>query len=452
VRRTRPGKPILVSVSEQVTWTDDPAAAILGSRLAGEPWFCFEQPARGASVVAGIGVAASVGGAPQHDRFDAAQAQWLQMSERALGDTPAGPPGSGMVAIGGFAFAPNGGGSPGWDGFGAGSSLQVPQVSLAARDGEVWLTVTANVEPGADPDQLVTEAERVLAKLNPHAIPLLDPSPIGRFIVHSPMAPSHYEEAVARAVERINAGELEKVVLAREVTVEAPDAHDPAAIFGALRGNFPECFVYAVGRGARTFIGATPELLVRREGERASTVALAGTIRRSGDAAMDEHLGRELLSSGKNLRENSIVAKRIAATLKPFSVWVTVAPEPLLIKVANLQHLALPIRAQLKGGSGALELAGALHPTPAVGGEPSAVAQKLIPALEGFDRGWYAGTVGWTDTAGDGEFCVALRCALLHGNHATCFAGAGIVADSDPSAELAETEVKLQAMLPVLSG
>jgi isochorismate synthase len=443
---------VLISVSERITWTDDPAAAVSGSRLTAEPWFCFEQPARGGSVVAGIGVAAWVAGTEQNDRFGAAAAQWLQMSERALGDTPAGPPGSGMVAIGGFAFAPDGGHSPAWDGFGAGTSLQVPRIALAARDGEVWLTVTANVEPGADPERLVADAERALEELTPDPIPLLDPSPVGRFVVHSPMAPSHYEEAVSRAVERIKAGELEKVVLAREVTVEAPSEHDPAAIFGALRGNFPECFIYAVGRGERTYIGATPELLVRREGERASTVALAGTIRRSGDAAMDEHLGQELLTSGKNLHENSIVAKRIAATLEPFSVWVTVAPQPVLIKVANLQHLAIPIRAQLKGGSGVLELAGALHPTPAVGGEPSAAAQKLIPALEGFDRGWYAGTVGWTDTAGDGEFCVALRCALLHGKHATCFAGAGIVADSDPAAELAETEVKLQAMLPVLSG
>ena len=146
------------------------------------------------------------------------------------------------------------------------------------------------------------------------------------------------------------------------------------------------------------------------------------------------------------------MAEGIANALSPYSVWVTVAPEPVLIRVANIQHLAVPIRAQLTAATGALELAGVLHPTPAVGGEPTATAKRLIPALEGFDRGWYAGTLGWTDANGDGEFCVTLRCALLRGPLASCYAGCGIVNDSDPASELAETEVKLQAMLPVLSG
>jgi len=124
----------------------------------------------------------------------------------------------------------------------------------------------------------------------------------------------------------------------------------------------------------------------------------------------------------------------------------------VLVRVANIQHLAAPIRAQLARPLGAIELAGLLHPTPAVGGEPRESAERLIPALEGIDRGWYAGPVGWTDATGDGEFCVALRCALLHGRHARLYAGAGIVRDSDPASELAETEVKLQALLPVLAG
>jgi isochorismate synthase EntC len=128
------------------------------------------------------------------------------------------------------------------------------------------------------------------------------------------------------------------------------------------------------------------------------------------------------------------------------------AAEPGLVRVANIQHLGAPIRAQLRSPIDAVTLAGMLHPTPAVGGEPSQAALDLIPALEGMDRGWYAGPVGWTDSTGDGEFCVALRCALLRGTLATCYAGAGIVRDSDPAAELAETEVKLAALLPLLAG
>ena len=210
--------------------------------------------------------------------------------------------------------------------------------------------------------------------------------------------------------------------------------------------------MFAVGRGESTFVAASPELLVRREGQRASTVALAGSIGRSADPAVDDHLGERLLLSEKDREENAIVARRIARALRPLAVWVTAAPEPTLVRVANIQHLARPIRAQLASPVTAIELAGALHPTPAVGGEPREHACRLIPALEGLDRGWYAGAVGWTDTAGDGEFCVALRCALLRGPTARLYAGCGIVADSTPAAELAETEVKLGALLPLLAG
>jgi salicylate biosynthesis isochorismate synthase/menaquinone-specific isochorismate synthase len=223
-------------------------------------------------------------------------------------------------------------------------------------------------------------------------------------------------------------------------------------VLAVLREGFPACFTFAVGRGDAVFLGASPELLVRRQGARASTVALAGSIRRSADPAVDDHLGEQLLRSEKDRVENEIVARRIERALAPHAVWVTVAPEPGLVQVANIQHLGRPIRAQLARPLDALRLAAILHPTPAVVGEPWTVAEPMFPALEGFDRGWYAGPVGWVDSAGDGEFCVALRCALLRGAGARLFAGAGIVADSDPAAELAETEVKLGALLPILAG
>jgi salicylate biosynthesis isochorismate synthase/menaquinone-specific isochorismate synthase len=313
--------------------------------------------------------------------------------------------------------------------------------------------LTVNVALAAD-DTVDDAAERIirrLGELREAPLPLVDPVPVGTYQVTSPMPPAHYEQAVARAVQRIAENEFEKVVLAREVEVHAPVAHDPAAVLGLLRQAFPSSFTYAVGRADATFIGATPELLIRREGQRASTVALAGSIRRSADPAVDDHLGEQLLRSAKEREENAIVARRIVRTLMPCSVWVTAAPEPVVVKVANIQHLAAPIRAQLASSIDAVELAGRLHPTPAVGAEPMS-ALNVIPALEGLDRGWYAGPVGWTDATGDGEFCVALRCALLRGTVATCYAGCGIVADSDPAAELAETEIKLQALLPVLAG
>jgi isochorismate synthase len=449
-RHARPGRPVVASVTERLSGAHDPAAIVLASRGSGQRWFCLEQPARDAAAIAALGVAHQLE-ADGPGRFTTLESRWLAVAERALSDTPDAPPGSGLIALGGFAFADDGASSPGWRGFGA-ASLTVPALSFARRGAETWFTVNVAVEADDDVDRTWDEVLARLNALKEAPLPLLDPSPTGTFAVHSPMPPAHYEEAVARAVERIRAGELEKVVLAREVQVRAPQAHDPAAVFDVLRGGFPECFVYAVGRGEATFIGATPELLVRKEGMRASTVALAGSTRRSADPAVDDHLGESLLRSDKNRHENLVVAQRIAKTLGPRSVWVTVAPEPVVVRVANIQHLAIPIRAQLADPVGALTLAGLLHPTPAVGGEPAAAAKRLIPALEGLDRGWYAGTIGWTDPSGDGEFCVALRCALLRGELASCYAGCGIVADSDPAAELAETEVKLEALLPILAG
>jgi salicylate biosynthesis isochorismate synthase/menaquinone-specific isochorismate synthase len=258
---------------------------------------------------------------------------------------------------------------------------------------------------------------------------------------------------VAAAVDRIRAGKARKLVLAREVTVDAPAAHSPAALFGALRQLFDSCFCFCFGSPEAAFIGASPELLIRREGAGASTVALAGSARRSADPAVDDHLGEQLLRSAKDREEHRIVAARISRRLGPLAVWVEAASEPVVVKVANIQHLATPIRAQLAESRSALELAGLLHPTPAVGAEPAGPeAEALIAELEGIDRGWYAGPVGWMDMAEDGEFCVALRSALLRDRRAHLYAGAGIVAASDPAAELAETEVKLGALLPLLTG
>ena len=385
------------------------------------------------------------------ERFATVAAAWRKLVADSLADSCDGPPGSGLVALGGFAFASGGGQSRRWSGF-APASLTVPEVSFARRAGRTSLTVNVDVAPDDTVSGLTAAVDRRLESLRSEPLPLLDPAPTGNYEVLSPMPPSHYEEAVARAVQRIGGGELEKIVLAREVEVHAPRPHDPAAVIRVLREAFGSCYVFAVGRGDATFLAASPELLCRREGQRASTVALAGSTRRSADPAVDDHLGEQLLQSVKDRAEHAVVVRRIAQTLRPHAVWVTCPPEPVVVQVANIQHLAAPIRAQLASPLGAIELAGLLHPTPAVGAEPGAAAETLIPALEGLDRGWYAGPVGWTDATGDGEFCVALRCALLRGPVATCYAGCGIVADSDPAAELAETEIKLQALLPVLAG
>ena len=451
-RARREGREVLVGVTVPLPSTVDPSAVAFASRRAGEPWFCFEQPDRDRAALAALGCVQRLTTSSNGDgRFAGVAAAWRLLAGAAEADAPDGPPGAGLVAVGGFAFADDGGEAPHWADFGA-ADLIVPEVALARRGADVRLTLAAQAAPDDVPEEVAARLERRLAELRAAPLPLLDPAPAGRFRIASVAPPEHYEAAVARAVERIREGAFEKIVLAREVAVHAPADHDAAAVYGVLRSAFESCYVFCAGRGDAAFIAASPELLVRREGLRASTVALAGSIRRSADPAVDDHLGEQLLRSDKDREEQAIVRHRIARALRPHAVWVAAPDEPSIVKVANIQHLATPIRAQLIQPRSAVELAGLLHPTPAVGGEPHAAAAPSIPALEGLDRGWYAGPVGWTDANEDGEFCVALRCALLRGREARLYAGVGVVRDSDPASELAETEVKLGALLPVLAG
>jgi isochorismate synthase len=431
----------------------DLSAAVLAARRVDDRYFCLEQPERDGFALAALGSAVVVE-ARGRERFRSTASRLRELGRRVLADDPGGdprrPPAAGPVFVGGFAFAPDGGSAPEWSSLPP-ASFVLPEVALARFAGEARMTVCAASQGDETPDALVERVLRRVAELVPGGMPLLDPDPLGRARVASAVAPAHYEAAVERAVERIEAGELEKVVLAREVRVHGARAHDPGPVFDALRGVFPGCYCWCVGTPELAFVGASPELLVRRDGARAQTVALAGSARRSADPAVDDHLGEQLRGSRKDLAEQAIVARRIERALEPVSLWVATAEEPALAKVQNVQHLATPIRAQLADPLPAVELAGLLHPTPAVGGEPRAVAEPLIPALEGLDRGWYAGGVGWTDLAEDGEFCVALRCALLRGSTAHLYAGCGIVRGSVPSDELAETELKLEALLPLLA-
>ena len=443
----------MASVTVPIPAELDLSAVVMAARQPDDSFFCFEQPERDGFALAGLGAAVTVEAAGPARFGDVARRVRELQSRTVAGDPgrdPGRPPAAGPVFVGGFAFAHEGGGSPEWSSL-APATLVLPEISLARSGGEARMTVCVATSAGDEPEELVARVIGRLAEMAPATMPLLDPDPVGRARVASAAPPSHYEAAVGRAVERIAAGDLEKVVLAREVRVHGPRNHDPAPVLDALRAAFPACYCWCVGTPELAFVGASPELLVRRDGARAQTVALAGTTRRSADPAVDDHLGEQLLHSPKDREEHAIVARRIERTLDPVSLWVAAGDEPALVKVQNVQHLATAIRAQLARPLHAVELAGLLHPTPAVGGEPRTAAEPLIPALEGLDRGWYAGAVGWTDLAEDGEFCVALRCALLRGPTAHLYAGCGIVRDSIPAEELAETEVKLKALLPLLS-
>jgi isochorismate synthase len=236
------------------------------------------------------------------------------------------------------------------------------------------------------------------------------------------------------------------------VDVRSPEPFDPPAALRRLAASAPESTTYAFARGGSTFIGATPERLVRTEGRAFETVAVAGTAPRSPDPAEDSRLGEGLLASEKEREEHAIVVAMLRTSLGPIVEELRVAPTPGLLRLRHVQHLVTPVAGTLRSEAGLLPLGGRLHPTPAVGGEPRALALELIAEHEGFDRGWYAGPIGWVGADGDGELMVALRCALVESRDAALFAGCGIVADSDPAREWEESRIKLRAVANALGG
>lgn len=311
----------------------------------------------------------------------------------------------------------------------------VPALVLGrAADGTRWVTRIGTGESPADAGSLQPGARAGGA----------GPS---RFEVSSTRAPEDWCAAVAEARDRIRAGELTKVVLAREVVVVADAPISAADVLARLRAAYPSAYRFSIDG----FVGASPELLVSRSGDIVRSQPMAGTAARSGDPSADARLAASLLASAKDLSEHRITIDAVLDTLLPFCSYVDAEAEPSVVAMANVQHLATLVSGRLSSpAASALALATALHPTPAVGGAPRAAALALRAELEHLDRGRYAGPVGWVDASGNGTFAVAVRSAELDGATARVFAGNGMVADSDPAAELAETRAKLLAVLTAI--
>src|SRR6266540_2607386 len=388
--------------------------------LAGETGFVWSGP--GGELV-GTVTAARIPVGTGGDRVERAAEAAAALLAGAEVDDPAGA-GLGPVAVGALPFSP---GAPG--------ELHVPAL-LLRRDpaGATWVTATAPA-PAAPP----RAAERDGARRWPPARRLDRPD--GHL--------DAWRGSVALALEAIAGGRLDKVVLAREALVEAEWPFPRAALLRRLRARAGlEAFVYASGG----LVGASPELLVSRRGRVAISRPMAGTVPRGATAAAEARGLARLTGSAKEAVEHRLVVDAVAEGLAKVADRVEVA-HPEVVRLPTVAHLATEVTADLTEPlPSALELAGLLHPTPAVGGSPRDAAVAAIAALEPFDRGRYAGPVGWVDAAGDGEWAVALRCAALDGRRARLLAGAGIVPGSDPDAEWAETEHKLAAMLEVLLG
>lgn len=358
------------------------------------------------------------------DRLRAASRLWRRVCE-SLG---------GPIAVGGFAYRPDLEPGGPWSGFPA-LLLRVPALAVTRVRGRTYATA------------MTADAETLL-ELTPTGVR----APAARKLSLTPVRnPVAWAAAVGSASARLRTGEAAKVVLAREVLARGDGVVSAAMVARSLRAAYPSCFTYLItGADGTAFAGASPELLVRRSGRRAFSQPMAGSVARGTTEAEDERLARELEDSAKDAVEHRIVSDFVVDALRPFAQSVAARP-PEVVRFTNIQHLATSVSAELVDPpADVLQLAAALHPTPAVGGWPRAAADALIDELEGMERGWYAGAVGWIDSHGDGEFAVALRCGLLWEDGARLYAGVGVMPDSDPARELEETELKFKALLTAL--
>jgi menaquinone-specific isochorismate synthase len=359
--------------------------------------------------------------------------------ERFEVDDEVNAPGCGPVAFAALPFHPE-----------APTTAVVPEVVVGrAEDGTRWMTVVDGREQAPE--------ARDIGATRPSASPALRlvagaslaarwaPGP-SRFRVESSRSPGEWCDLVAMAAKYIASGTtaLRKVVLAREVVVTAEADLDVTAIVDRLRLGYPGCYVFCVDG----FVGASPELLVSRLGDVVRSHPMAGTAPRGGDPAADARIAARLLASTKNREEHQITIDMVHDTLLPWCSYVDYEAEPSVVAVANVQHLATLVEGRLsEPAPSVLELVAALHPTPAVCGDPRDEARAFIDTHEGLDRRRYTGTVGWVDARGNGSWAVSVRCAEIDGSVARVCVGNGIVADSDPAVELAETRLKLQAVL-----
>ena len=361
-------------------------------------------------------------------RFAEAQAWWRSVVDHAVVRDDVNLPGTGPLVFGSISFSAD---SP------AGAALVVPEVIVGQRGSRWWLTtigVDSHLPGGLIP-----------------SVALPPVSPEGVRFADGTLSGAQWSAVVARAVGRINAGEMDKVVLARDLAVDASSAIDPRWLLRRLAERYDNTWVFAVDG----LVGATPEMLVRLEKGLVTSRVLAGTIRRTGDDEHDLALAASLARSSKDLEEHEYAVRSVAKALAPHCSSINVPESPFVLHLSNVMHLATDVAGVLTDHATSLALAASLHPSAAVCGTPTLVADAAISELEQMDRGRYAGPVGWMDAAGDGEWGIALRCGAFDAvdpSRMRLFAGCGIVAGSDPASELAESDAKFVPMRDALTA
>ena len=358
-------------------------------------------------------------------RFTDAAAAWNELSRTAIIHDSVKRAGTGLIALGSFAFA---------DSSDAVSVLIIPRIVVGSRDGIQWVTTITAGEASGLPvtsDGLPSDPREAAG------------DPVHIVFTPGEMSAKSFTKTVKAALREISHGAAAKIVIARDQHAELPENADLRIPLSALAARYPDTFTFAVDG----LIGSSPETLVRVQNGAVSARVLAGSAARGGDRISDGRAAGTLMNSPKDQKEHALALASVMDALAPLSSELHAASAPFTLQLPNLWHLATDINGQLREHASALDLIEILHPTAAVAGTPTPDAIRIIDQLEGFDRGRYAGPVGWVDAHGNGEWAVALRCAQVTGTRITAYAGAGIVAGSDAKKELAETELKFRPIV-----
>ncbi|WP_082233529.1 isochorismate synthase [Halobacillus massiliensis] len=438
-------EPQVISYVEQIDTAD--SIAFLDRAKQISPHRLYWRSADEEFVLAGAGSAKRVYSGDDH-RFNEIEAMWTTLQEKAEVYDMYGEKGTGLVAIGGFSFDSLEERAAPWEAF-PDSQMTIPMYLLTNKGESSFLTTNLLIFKEDHTQQIIHQIKSDKKQLlHGKRTELNLPERINTLEVQ----PEEWKRSIQKATEYIKGGQMEKVVLARELRALFKEEVQLAAVIEKLSETQPNSYIFTVESGGSHFIGATPERLAKVDNQQLISTCLAGTAPRGKTDKDDKKLGQALLDDPKNRQEHDFVVQMIREAVEACCFDIEIPEKPVLYPLRNLQHLYTPVTATLEDGYTLLDVVSRLHPTPALGGMPQQKSVDYIRNNETLNRGWYAGPVGWFDGRNNGEFAVAIRSALIQKNKASLFAGCGVVEDSDPEAEYDETGVKLKPMLSVLGG
>ncbi|USK74591.1 isochorismate synthase [Peribacillus frigoritolerans] len=416
-------------------------------RYAGERFF-WEDPAKEITIT-GLGNVKKLKAASNAERYREVEKSWIKLQNDAVKTGVTDVEATGPLLFGGFSFDYETDSTLLWNQFGD-NLFYIPAFMLSIVGKQAYLTTNLLCSPD-DSEKLfidmINEREAFLFES-------LDGNGLGAnsLIMQREVEPEEWKRTVAEAVQEIKTTDLDKIVLARELRLGFEHSIDSGKVLEQLIAEQPLSYIFSLEAGGDCFVGATPERLIKKQGNEVFSTCLAGSMRRGKDEQEDVCLGEELLHDQKNLQEHQYVVSMISNAFDSVCEKVRVPAGPTLMKNRHIQHLYTPVRGISKEGVTIFEFVENLHPTPAMGGLPKEKAVVRIRELEGLERGFYAGPLGWVDTYGNGEFAVGIRSALIQNNEASLFAGCGVVEDSTPESEFRETGIKFNPMLSALGG